>query len=124
MHQTAEEVLSASRTLPAAIMWSFALNVLLGLTMIITLIFTWGDMTEIASTATGYPFLQIFIDVTNSLGGTNGMTCLIIIPLTASCVAVVATASRQIWAFARDNGVPFSPLIAKVRTPYMGVRKT
>lgn len=93
---------------------SFILNVVLGLVMIITLMFTWGDMTKIASTDTGYPFLQIFYDTTHSLGGTNGMTCLLIIPLTASCMAVVATASRQIWAFSRDNGVPFSPLIAKV----------
>jgi amino acid transporter len=32
----------------------------------------------------------------------------ILLPLTGSVVACVATASRQAWAFARDNGVPFS----------------
>jgi hypothetical protein len=42
---------------------------------------------------------------------------LIIVPLTGSVIACVATASRQTWAFARDNGVPFSATVSRVSAP-------
>ena len=92
-----------------------ALNAFLGLLMVITLIFTWGNLSEVADTATGLPFLQILYDVTKSLVAVDVLAAVVIITLTASVIAVVATASRQIWAFARDNGVPFSRAIAYVR---------
>lgn len=109
-----EEIEGAARALPRSIMWSTYLNAALGFIMVITLIFTWGDMEQIAASATGYPFLQIFYNTTNSYAGTDVMCLLILLPLTGSVVACVATASRQIWAFARDNGVPFSSTIRHV----------
>jgi hypothetical protein len=42
-----EEVRDAATTLPKSIMWSTCLNALLGLTMIITVCYTWGYMDEI-----------------------------------------------------------------------------
>ena len=40
------------------------------------------------------------------------MSAIVIINLTASAIAVLATASRQLWAFARNKGVPFSNWLA------------
>lgn len=111
---TAEEVKNAARTLPRSIIWSEILNAILGLVVVVTIIFTWGDMAEILSTPTAYPFIQIFYNTTQSYVGTDIMTAILIITLTASCTAVTATASRQIWSFARDNGVPFSSVVARV----------
>lgn len=31
-----------------------------------------------------------------------------------ACVGILATASRMLWAFAREGGVPFSGYIARV----------
>lgn len=42
------------------------------------------------------------------------MTVPIIIMATFSSLAVMASASRQLFAFARDRAVPFSPWIARV----------
>lgn len=95
-------------------MWSTYCNVLLGFIMVITLIFTLGSIDDITASATGWPFLQIFYNTTNSLAGVNVMSLLIILPLTGSVIACVATASRQIWSFARDGGVPFSKTIRHV----------
>jgi choline transport protein len=43
------------------------------------------------------------------------MTALLIINVTSACISTVATVSRQTWAFARDNGLPFSTFIAHVK---------
>ncbi|KAK4561148.1 hypothetical protein LTR86_005103 [Recurvomyces mirabilis] len=109
-----EEIESASRGLPRSIMWSTYANATLGFIMVITLIFTWGDMSEIIQTPTGFPFLAMFYNTTNSLAATNVLSLLIILPLIGSVTACVATASRQIWAFSRDNGVPWSSFIRHV----------
>ncbi|KAK0946336.1 hypothetical protein LTR29_002098 [Friedmanniomyces endolithicus] len=73
-----------------------------------------GDLTAIAATPTGWPFLQVFFNATQSYAGTSVMSLLLILPLTGSVIACVATASRQIWAFARDNGVPFSAAVRHI----------
>jgi len=95
-------------------MLGYIVNALLGLFVLITVCFTLGDVNTILQTQTGYPFLQIFYNTTKSLAATNVMAAFIIINLTASSIAVLATASRQLWAFARNRGVPFSSIIAPV----------
>ncbi len=114
MSQTAEEIKDASRTLPRAIMYGVALNSMLGLMLLVTMCFCLGDVASVIETPTGYPFIQIFYNTTKSLTGTNIMVSIAVINLTGACIAEVATASRQLWAFARDNGVPFSNQFAKV----------
>ncbi|KAK4966431.1 hypothetical protein LTR42_011594 [Elasticomyces elasticus] len=82
--------------------------------IVVTLIFTLGDLDDLVASPTGWPFLQLFYNTTKSYAGTDVMALLLILPLTGSVIACVATASRQIWAFARDNGVPFSSTIAHI----------
>jgi choline transport protein len=111
---TAEEIKDASSTLPKAIMWSVALNSIMAFIMAVTLIFTLGDLESILATRTGYPFIQVFYNATQSFAAANVMTAIIIICLTSCCISQVATASRQIWSFARDNGLPFSGFLSQV----------
>lgn len=115
---TAEEVKDSSRTLPRSVMTSLPLNAVLGLLMIITLSFSTPNIDEILASPVGmagYPFLQIFNNATGSLAATTVLTVIPLISLTGSVIAETATASRQLWAFARDGGVPFSSHVAKVR---------
>jgi amino acid transporter len=111
----AEEIQGASRALPRPAMWSTYLNASLGFIMIITPMFTWGNLDEIAASVTGYHFIQLFYNTTKSYAATDIITLVIILPLTGSVVSCVATASRQIWAFARDNAVPGSGFVRHVR---------
>jgi amino acid transporter len=112
----AEETEDSARSIPRTIMYSTYINAFLGFLMVITLMFTWGDMADIADSAYGWPFLTIFYNTTGSKAATIAMTMLIIFPMTGSVIACVATASRQTWAFARDNGVPFSATVSHVST--------
>ena len=40
--------------------------------------------------------------------------CIVIVTQFFACVGVVATASRMLWAFAREGGLPGSKHLAKV----------
>ncbi|KAL8845907.1 MAG: hypothetical protein Q9221_008964 [Calogaya cf. arnoldii] len=110
----AEEVEDSGRTLPRSIMWSVYLNGTMGFVMAITMCYCLGDVTEVLKTETGYPFIQVFYNATQSHAATNVMVTIIIITITACCVSEVATCSRQLWSFARDKGVPFSDWLAFV----------
>lgn len=44
------------------------------------------------------------------------MSAIIIATMVFAVVAEIATASRQVWSFARDNGFPYSKFLSKVRT--------
>ncbi|KAL8997684.1 MAG: hypothetical protein Q9169_003091 [Polycauliona sp. 2 TL-2023] len=111
----AEEVKDASRTLPKAILWGASINAILGYLAVFTLCFTMTDIDRLITSETGSPFLQLFYDVTKSNAGTAVMAAIIIITLIMAVVSEVATASRQIWAFARDDGLPFSSVLRRVR---------
>ena len=95
-------------------MWSVAINASLGFIMAVTLVFTLGDVDSLFDSVTRQPFIQLFFNATRSYAGTNVMVAIVVILLAACCVSEVATASRQIWSFARDRGLPFSGWISQV----------
>lgn len=58
--------------------------------------------------------MQVFLNTTGSAAGASVLTSLMLIIGIFSCVAVVGTNSRQLFAFARDNSVPFSYVFGTV----------
>ncbi|EAT80001.1 hypothetical protein HBH56_076530 [Parastagonospora nodorum] len=110
----AEEVRNAAHVIPRAMMWTWLGNGLLGWIMAITFCYCVGDTLSVLSTPLGTPFIQVFLNVTGSVGGATGLTVLMLVIAIFACVAVMATSSRQLFAFARDNGVPFSKAFSKV----------
>jgi choline transport protein len=115
MCEIAEEIKDASKALPKAIMWSQTINSAMTFIMAVTLTFALDDVESVLSTPTRYPFIQIFYNAAQSLAATNIMTAIIIICLSTCCISQVATASRQIWSFARDHGLPFSGFLSRVQ---------
>lgn len=104
----AEEVRDASRTLPKAILSAVAINGVLGFLVIVTLSFTLGNVDSILATRTGYPFIQVIYNGTHSYAGATVLVSIVVVTFTAAVIAEIATASRQLWSFARDRGLPFS----------------
>ncbi|KAH8809152.1 amino acid/polyamine transporter I [Xylogone sp. PMI_703] len=107
-----EEIQDASITLPKAIMWAIIPNALMVFLMSVTLIFTMGDINSIL--AAPQPFIQVFYNATGSHAGTNVMVAIVIILLESCCISEIATASRQIWSFARDKGLPGHTWLSRV----------
>ncbi|KAI9808499.1 MAG: hypothetical protein M1827_007204 [Pycnora praestabilis] len=109
-----EEIANASTVVPQTMIWTVVLNGILGFAMMIALLFCLGDIDQALKSPTGYPFIEIFYQATNSTGGATAMTSVIVILCIVATFALLATASRMMWAFARDNGLPFSRYLAKV----------
>lgn len=110
----AEELRDASRTLPKVMMWTSGVNGALGFIMLVTFIYTIGDLESVLATPTGFPYIQVFYNATGSKGGATAMTMILVLSSVANAMTNMATASRQLWAFARDRGVPFHTTFAKV----------
>ena len=105
-------------------MWTAFINGSLGFVMLVTFCFCLGNIEDALSTPTGYPFTQVFYALTGSHAGTSIMTCILIILTICGCICNIATASRQMWAFARDRGLPYSGWLSKVRRPAAAYKVT
>ena len=109
----AEELQDAAYTLPRVIVWATFINGGLMFIMAITFCYCAGDILELIKTPTGYAFIQLIYNSTGSLAATNTLTAIVIILGIAACITVMAGSSRQLFAFARDHGVPFARFVSK-----------
>ncbi|KAL1581783.1 hypothetical protein WHR41_09379 [Cladosporium halotolerans] len=109
-----EETNDASRTIPLVVLWAVAANALMLIVVGITFIFCLGDLDSVLNSPTGQPMIQVFYNATQSQAGTGVMVAVVIVVFVSACVGQVATASRQMWSFARDQGFPGSKFLEKV----------
>ncbi|KAH6838420.1 amino acid permease-like protein [Alternaria rosae] len=109
-----EELKDASVVLPKAMMWAVFFNGIFGCIMMITFVMCGGALDSVLESPTGQPVLQAVYNATGSIAGTEVMGALLVILVFFAAVSVTAASSRQIWAFARDRGLPFSAWIERV----------
>ncbi|MFI6284071.1 amino acid permease [Streptomyces sp. NPDC051018] len=107
--ETSNASVSAARGIVRAIWvsWIAGFALLLGLTFAIQ------DYTRTVASATGVPPAQILLDAV----GTGGAAALLLVVIVAQLFcgnAEVAAASRMVFAFSRDNALPFSSLWRRV----------
>ena len=107
MLHLSDEITDPARRVPQAMMWAVALNAVMALAFVITLLFCIGDVNAALSTRTGFPIIQIFYQTTKSKAGATALVCLILVSNTISTFGFFTSVSRLIWAFARDKGLPF-----------------
>jgi len=109
-----EEVKRASTTMPRVMMLTVLINGVLAFGFLIALLFSVGDIEAALSSPTGYPIIQIFYQATGSVKGATLMMSAIIVIAFCSAFGILASVSRLTWAFARDQGLPFSNFFAHV----------
>ncbi|KAK8090397.1 hypothetical protein PG997_005358 [Apiospora hydei] len=109
-----------SRNAPLAIAITLTIAFCTGLTYLIALMFSVQDYSALASTPTGLPLAELFRQVTQSSGGAFGLTFVLFVALGPCVVSSQLSTSRVLWAFARDDAVPLSRLVARV-SPRFGV---
>ena len=99
-----EELRDASLQLPRAMMYATFGNGILGIVMIITFCFCITDLNiVVGDNASAYPVINVVNNATSSLAATCVLGALIVVLLYFSTVTTVASASRQVWAFSRDQ---------------------
>ena len=80
----------------------------------ITFVICGGALDSVLESPTGQPVLQAVYNATGSITGTEIMGAVLVVLVFFAAVSVTAASSRQIWAFARDRGLPFSAWIERV----------
>lgn len=109
-----EEMRDAGSVLPSAMIWATLGNCAFGFTMLITFCFCAGDIDALLNSSSGIPVIQVTYTATNSFAATAILTLILILISFVSCITCIATTSRQMWAFARDGGFPYSRWISHV----------
>ena len=109
-----EEMKNASKEAPKAIIMSVYIGAVTGFIFLISICFCIGDITATAESTTGVPLIQIFYDSTQSVVATCFLSSLIAVIVLVCANAILAEGSRSLYAFARDHGLPFSHVFAKV----------
>lgn len=109
-----EEIQNASRVVPTSIITTIVINGSLGLGMILTVLFSLGNVEKALHSPTGYPFMEIFLEATESVAGSTVMASIITILGLCATVGGMASASRMIWSFSRDRGIPGWKILSRV----------
>lgn len=111
----AEEVKTASRAVPQAMMWSFGLNGIVGFGVLVAFLFSMPDIPAILDPTTnpsGYALIYVFQQA--SYWGTVPLMVIILSVMITGSIDSNASTSRQTFAFARDGGLPFKSILARV----------
>ena len=107
----AEECSNAGSVVPRAMVGAYSI---MGTGSFITLCVYCACFVDYSVLEAPYPFLQVFVTSTGSVNGAVALASIMIICIFLSVLNFMAATSRQIFAFARDDGFPFRHWIAKV----------
>ncbi|KAK8177984.1 amino acid transporter-like protein [Phyllosticta citrichinensis] len=110
-----EEVEDASLVVSRAMWWSYVVNVLLGIVTLITMLFCIGSLD--ATLEADAPYLNLFQN-TGSSGVALFLTIVVLVLIFSGNITTLATVSRELWAFSRDHGFPFSQWISRMNPKY------
>src|SRR5271170_2728490 len=109
----AEEVKDAGRNVPNAMVWSYVLNGILAMILLVTYLFALPNVTDALNDPTYFPFIYVFKQAMPT-SGVNVLTIIILILVIAANIDYNASTARQTFAFARDKGFPFHSWIGRV----------
>lgn len=103
-----EEVQNASRIVPRGIVLSYFGNVIVGSGILVVMLFSIGPLDELMiDLRSEPPYLILFKNLQERPLAITIISFLLVVVL-ISTINALTTASRQLWAFARDDGFPFS----------------
>lgn len=95
--------------------WAIMLNGTTGFIMAVTFAYCIGPLDAAVHPPYFFAFIGTFYNATGSKGAATAMTCIITLLTLCSAISNVATASRQMFAFARDRGLPAADFLSYVR---------
>jgi choline transport protein len=103
-----EETELSARVIPKVIFSTVLINS--GMSWIFTLqcLFSISNLSAVIATPTGFPLIEILRQATKSHVGATAIMAFVIAITIAAMFGTMAGVSRLAWAFARDDGLPFS----------------
>ncbi|RCK54317.1 Choline transport protein [Candida viswanathii] len=110
----AEESLTPEMDIPKAIIGTVIIGLVTSLTYSIAMFYSIRNLDDIYNSSTGVPIMDIFYQATDSKAAAIGLEFLILLTACLCSIQCLVWASRIVWSFARDNGLPLSKVWAKV----------
>ncbi|KAH1337206.1 hypothetical protein KXW98_001546 [Aspergillus fumigatus] len=110
----AEEVKMAPRTVPRSMIWGTITNGIMAFGYAIAVLYCMGDYMEALTSPTGYPIITIVYQATRSKTAVNILMAMGLLPGWIALFNGLASVTRLTWAFARDNGLPFSDFFVHI----------
>jgi amino acid transporter len=109
-----EEVQNPEREVPKAMVLSVVTAGITGVIYLIPILFVMPDIDKLLVVSTGQPIGYLFMTATGSAGGGFGLLCLIIGIQFFAGIGSLTAASRNLFAFSRDNAVSGSKIWSKI----------
>ncbi|KAJ3495377.1 hypothetical protein NLG97_g3439 [Lecanicillium saksenae] len=108
-----EEVRNAATAVPKAMLLTYVLNFALLLPMILTAVYHMPDLTPALEDDSTYPFVYV-LKQSMSTGWVTVILVILVVILVGSNITFLTATSRDLYAFARDDGLPFSQWLSQV----------
>jgi len=119
-----EELRDAGHVLPRAMFSAAIINYVLGFATTVTFMFNVGvnplDLADPTLNPTGQPWVAVMQNITGSKPAVIVLIIVMIVLYFFCAVNQVTTSSRQVYAFARDKGLPCHAFLSRVQ-PGTGV---
>ncbi|KAM0713423.1 hypothetical protein Q7P37_010385 [Cladosporium fusiforme] len=112
----AEEVPHPGRVIPIVLMLIMGIGSVSAIIWTIAFMFSTTDLDQIASST--IPIFTVFEQASNSRAVATFFLVWIIVVYYGALVSCFVTAGRLLWAFSRDDGLPYSQTFAKVSPKY------
>ncbi|ORY04660.1 amino acid/polyamine transporter I [Clohesyomyces aquaticus] len=108
------ELRDAPKTLPHAMLWTILTYRAMGRVIVITFCSVLSRLDDALASPTKQPYIYVFYNATKSVRGATAMGVVVISILVFCSVTTTATSSRQLFAFAHDQGIPFGKTFSAV----------
>lgn len=109
-----EELTNSAWAVPRVMIATAATSYTLAFIMVITFMFNIGDVDPDLQNY-GQSYVAVLLNTTSSRAATCALIALVVVCLLACGVNQATASSRQLYAFARDGGMPFSRWLSHVR---------
>ncbi|KAF2111575.1 amino acid permease-domain-containing protein [Lophiotrema nucula] len=113
-----EETSKSSTTIPRVIITTVIVNGTMAWIFVLLCLFSISDIDAVLGTATGYPLIEIMYQVSRTHAGATAIMSFILTISMAAMFGTLASVSRLTWAFARDDGLPWSGFFKHVDGHY------
>lgn len=108
----AEELPDPGRNVPRAMWLTMVIGILTSGLWTLAFMFSTSDLEAVSLSS--LPILTVYHQALNSQAGATFFACWLLFVYFGAVISCTATTGRLVWAFARDNGLPFSSTLAKV----------
>lgn len=112
-HMT-EEMPSPSRDTPRAMIYAIIVGGVTGVAFILVILFCITDIETVLNTSTNMPISELIHQATGSRAAAIVLTIMLAVCFINGTNGCVTSASRLIFAMARDKGMPFSEFFSAI----------